>query len=352
MLAARSWLVGTTNQIVTQQRDCTYDLLVNIDENTFTFSDPKLERAVALTAADRTWMNEMVRVVEDTYNLSEGERPGFVGSDDDLRARFEEYICAFLASLKYADFIGHGPLANAPPAATGVTTEVNPLINFGEPFAAYFRMTPAAEIWDQCTDPTIFDLSEPRHPCEGKATAVSDLSIRLSEGLHDLRIDETLESTRETLATAGATVSSTLFRAFDGVRSEVSNRLEAERARRAAAAANGTAVPDGRPMSGASQASKASISNASASGVSLASQASGASGSSGSNTPASPLAPIGSALGGWGASVSGFFGSKWKSAGPPPVERRNSGLRPMSLQGGSPKRSESPTKKLPQQPEE
>lgn len=345
MLAARSWLVGTTNQIVTQQKDCTYDVLVNIDENTFTFSDPKLERVVALTAADRTWMNEMVRVVEDTYNLSEGERPGFVGSDDDLRARFEEYICAFLASIKYADFIGHGPTT----AAAGVTSEPNPLVNFGEPFAAYFRMTPAAETWDQCTDPTIFDLSEPRHPCEGKATAVSDLSIRLSEGLHDLRIDETLESTRETLANAGATVSSTLFRAFDGVRSEVNNRLEAERARRAAlAAANGTA--NGRPISGASQASKASVGGLSVvSETSVASKASAKSaGSTASNPPPSPLAPIGSALGGWGASVSGFFGSKWKSSGPPPVERRNSGLRPMSLQGGSPKRSESPTKRAQQ----
>lgn len=30
MLQAHSWLVGTTNQIVTQQRDCKYDLLVNV----------------------------------------------------------------------------------------------------------------------------------------------------------------------------------------------------------------------------------------------------------------------------------------------------------------------------------
>lgn len=30
MLAAKSWLVGTTNQIVTQQRECRYDLLVNV----------------------------------------------------------------------------------------------------------------------------------------------------------------------------------------------------------------------------------------------------------------------------------------------------------------------------------
>lgn len=30
MLQAHSWLVGTTNQIVTQQKDCKYDLLVNV----------------------------------------------------------------------------------------------------------------------------------------------------------------------------------------------------------------------------------------------------------------------------------------------------------------------------------
>lgn len=32
----------------------------------------------------------------------------FKGSDDDLRSRFEEYICAALSSIKYADFIVKG----------------------------------------------------------------------------------------------------------------------------------------------------------------------------------------------------------------------------------------------------
>ncbi len=30
MLSAKSWLVGTTNSIVTQQRDCQWDLLINV----------------------------------------------------------------------------------------------------------------------------------------------------------------------------------------------------------------------------------------------------------------------------------------------------------------------------------
>lgn len=30
MLYAKTWLTGTTNQIVTQQKDCKYDVLVNV----------------------------------------------------------------------------------------------------------------------------------------------------------------------------------------------------------------------------------------------------------------------------------------------------------------------------------
>jgi hypothetical protein len=33
MLQAPSWLAGTTNQIVTQQKDCKYDVLVNVSCN-------------------------------------------------------------------------------------------------------------------------------------------------------------------------------------------------------------------------------------------------------------------------------------------------------------------------------
>lgn len=32
----------------------------------------------------------------------------FRGSDDDLRSRFEEYICAALSSIKFADFLTKG----------------------------------------------------------------------------------------------------------------------------------------------------------------------------------------------------------------------------------------------------
>ena len=82
-MKTRSWLTGTTNQIVTQQRDCKFDLLVNVStskgsalyadsqiENvSFTFSDPKMERIVGLTAADRLWMDDVVRTVEESWGV-------------------------------------------------------------------------------------------------------------------------------------------------------------------------------------------------------------------------------------------------------------------------------------------
>jgi hypothetical protein len=169
MLTAGSWLVGTTNSIVTQQRDCQWDLLINvssiisryasdhvltlplreqIDQNTFEFHDKELERLVSLTPSDRVWMDQVVKSVEETWNPVSGsalsgcermvtncgtlERSNtahgnvvsvaqetvqnlrtdgqyrFRGSDDDLRSKFEEYICSALSTMKYADYIASG----------------------------------------------------------------------------------------------------------------------------------------------------------------------------------------------------------------------------------------------------
>ncbi|KLT44676.1 hypothetical protein CC85DRAFT_242154 [Cutaneotrichosporon oleaginosum] len=350
MLQAHSWLIGTTNQIVTQQRDCKYDLLANIETMTFDFPDSKVERLVALTAADRKWMDDIVKTVEDTWNLPEGERPGFLGSDDDLRNRFEEYLCAFLASIKYADFVGRR--GSQDPAAAGVSSpgEPNPLFHFGEAFTASFRQTPAYELWNSTTDEVIFDLTEPRHPMEGKVNAFSDVGIRLAEGLHDLKIEESLAPTRAAVSSAFAAGSSSLFRAFDGVRSEVNNRLEAEKARRAAAAAEREKnSPNGSPSGSRPESATALAPSTPAAANRPASVASNRSGNSTGAPTASPNASPGidvrTTLGSVGSSISGFFGSRVASFSratpppPPPEPRRNSGrnsgLRPMSLAGSA-----------------
>jgi hypothetical protein len=181
----------------------------------------------------------------------------------------------------------------------GAGGEANPLIPFGEAFAASFRVTPACSAWDEITDPVIFDLSEPRHPCDGKVNAVADISIRLTEGLHDLRIEESLAPTREALSSAFAAGSTSLLTTFNSMREGVNNRIESERQRRAAVAG---AAPPSQPLLSPNAAA----------------------------TPAA--APAVSPIGGAFASVGSFFGSRFaKTPPPPPNSFTPKGLRPMSL---------------------
>jgi hypothetical protein len=63
---SRSFLCGSTNAIVRQQKDI--ELLVDIESCSIEFRDPKIERAVALTAADRKWVDEIVKDVNDTWD--------------------------------------------------------------------------------------------------------------------------------------------------------------------------------------------------------------------------------------------------------------------------------------------
>ncbi|KAG8903085.1 late secretory pathway protein avl9 [Tulasnella sp. 403] len=244
MLKTQSWLCGTTNSIVTQQRDSMPDVLVNvcilsltsplhmlseptqIEQNTFEFHDPKVERLVALTPADRSWMDDIVRDVNEGWNDRDPSRPltmQFKGSDDYLRAKFEDYVCSSLASVKYADYLlktGSGDLG-----VVGATGDANCIQNFGEAWIAAFRLTHSYIVWNQVTDPALFDICEPRHPCESRPTAMSDIGLRLAEGLHDLKVAETVAPAREAISNAISVGSSGLFRAFEGVRNEVTARI-------------------------------------------------------------------------------------------------------------------------------
>lgn len=108
-----SWLCGSTNSIVTQQK--VIDLLVNVsfifgslsncvqkrnwtqtETGTVEFRDPKLERSAGLTAADRKWMDEIVRDVNEGWNDEDPTRSAgmqFKGSDDYLRTKVGLYDC-------------------------------------------------------------------------------------------------------------------------------------------------------------------------------------------------------------------------------------------------------------------
>jgi hypothetical protein len=66
----RSFLCGSTNAIIHQQKEI--ELLVDVESCSIEFRDPKIERAVSLTPADRKWIDEMVKDVNDTWDTEDG----------------------------------------------------------------------------------------------------------------------------------------------------------------------------------------------------------------------------------------------------------------------------------------
>ncbi|KAI0685340.1 transport protein Avl9-domain-containing protein [Cytidiella melzeri] len=149
------WLCGTTNSIVTQQKEI--DLLINVETGVFEFRDPTVERSAGLTAADRKWMDDIVKDVNDNW---EGDLLGsptiqFKGSDDYLRQKY------------------------------GIAL----LIRF---FST--------------------SLSQDR------PSVVADIGLRLAEGINDLKIDQQLDLTKDAIQRTFTAGSTNFFKAVEGVR--------------------------------------------------------------------------------------------------------------------------------------
>ena len=202
---SKSYLVGTTNSIYRQQKECSIDVIVDLEHSSLEFIDPKVQQLVNLTAEDRKWMDDIVNVVLETWNAADPSRPSsmqFQGSDDYLRSKFEEYICSMLSSIKYSEYLINSQGSQVSILAPDAST----MDAFGPEFIAAFKTTGAFSLWDKTTDSTIFDLFDHKHPCEGKTSTLEDVSLRLTSGIYDLHLDEHLAKnlgpTRERLGNA------------------------------------------------------------------------------------------------------------------------------------------------------
>ncbi|VDC01310.1 unnamed protein product [Peniophora sp. CBMAI 1063] len=290
----QSFLCGSTNSIVTQSKDI--ELLVNIETGAIEFRDPKVERICALTAADRKWVDEVVRDVTG----EEGARGmQFKGSDDYMRQKFEEYIQAALSSVKYGDFLAKGQAGGVIIADAG---DANAQIDFNPLWIAEFKRTNAYEVWNRVTDPMLFDIVEPRHPCGEKPSAIADIGLRLSEGIQDLKLEQQLAPAREAVSRTFAAGSKNFFSAVEGVRGRWA----------ASAAAQKSPPTEVPPQAATTTTSPPASSAASTSTIEVItkSEAEGA-----PPVPAAPLSPdlkatvssAGERLSTWGAGIGSFF---------------------------------------------
>jgi hypothetical protein len=246
----RSFLCGSTNAIVRQQNDI--ELLVDIETCSVEFRDPKIERAVALTPADRKWVDEIVKDVNDTWETEDTGVRRFKGSDDYVRIKFEEYISAALASFKYGDFLAKGDNSGVliTPGSGG---DSNAQQDFNPIWIAEFRRTNAFDIWQRVTDPMLFDIVEPRHPCNEKPSAISDMTLRLSEGIQDLKLEQQLAPTREAISRTINAGSTNFFKAVEGVKGRFIQRTESTTSVGSTSTSSGTVIssseiPDGSAL--------------------------------------------------------------------------------------------------------
>lgn len=205
----KSYIVGSTNSLLLQQKDRYSDILINLDENAVNITSASLRMALSLTAADRRWIDFLTQEVNETWDESNPSRPKnmqYAGSEEFIRSQFEAYVLGLISSVKY-----HNTLASN--ADGSPTAEADPVLDYGLEWVDAWKRTENYRMWDSNTDSNIFVVSEPKHPMAGGLT-IEDVQRRIAEQVKDLHLDERLAQGREALGrnlAAGREKATTVF---------------------------------------------------------------------------------------------------------------------------------------------
>ncbi|KIX05739.1 uncharacterized protein Z518_03711 [Rhinocladiella mackenziei CBS 650.93] len=208
----KSYVVGSTNSLLLQQKERYSDILINLDEsNSVTITSPSLRTALAFSAADRRWIDFLTQTVLDTWDPENPDRPknmGYTGSEDAIRLQFEEYILSLLSSVAYQVY--HESLGEGGVPLSVAKTEMYPdpgetATDFNPEFLFMWRGTHNFALFNRLTSGNrIFDIIEPRHPTGG-GLSVEDVQRRFQQSVADLHLDERVREGREQL---GKTIAS------------------------------------------------------------------------------------------------------------------------------------------------
>jgi hypothetical protein len=175
----KSYIVGSTNSLLLQQRDRYSDILINLDEHTVNTTSTSLRQASILSTPDRRWIDFLTQTVNDTWDESNPSRPkdhGFPGSEEFIRMQFEEYLLAMLSSVKYKLYMDKN--VHKEPFISDV--EGDPASEFSLDWVHAWQQTENFRIWNQHTDSHLFDIVDPKHPCSG-GLSIEDVQRRLAQ---------------------------------------------------------------------------------------------------------------------------------------------------------------------------
>ncbi|KAJ5618924.1 Late secretory pathway protein AVL9 [Penicillium lagena] len=233
----KSYVVGSTNSLLLQQKDRYSDILINLDEDTITIPSIPLRTALALSVADRRWIDLLTQIVNETWDEAHPNQPkthGFMGSEEFIRLQFEEYLLALLSSMKYHEELSStsGDSANRGRAQLqNFNIEGDPALDFNPDFLAQWRKTANYALFTRLTsDALLFSITEPKHPSAGGLT-VDDIQRRLSQQVADLHLDERVREGREALNRHLSTGQKRVSAAFNSFWSDIESMREAQKKR-------------------------------------------------------------------------------------------------------------------------
>ncbi|KFH67426.1 hypothetical protein MVEG_06158 [Podila verticillata NRRL 6337] len=207
----RSYIIGTTNAIFLHNRDCGTDVIVNTEPGTIEFLQDSLSTVLSLTSADRRWMDEIIEAVND--NGINDAQTEYAGSDDYLRAKFEEYILTLLSSVKHSQFTQVDDSIDG----IGNPTDRNMTSDYGNHFIKAWQQTPNYQLWNDFVDWELLnEIVVPGHPCQGNFS-LAHVQRRLANQFKDMRIDKNLVPLKQSFSRAMTTSRERLSNVFDTV---------------------------------------------------------------------------------------------------------------------------------------
>ncbi|PIG88767.1 avl9 protein [Aspergillus arachidicola] len=234
----KSYVVGSTNSLLLQQKDRYSDILINLDEDTINITSPSLRNALALSVADRRWIDLLTQIINDTWDEAHPEQPkthGYMGSEEFIRLQFEEYLLALLSCMKYHEeldsFNAGDPGRRSREQLEAFNIEGDPALEFNAEFLAQWQNTSNYALFKRLTsDALLYSIVEPRHPCAGGLT-MDDVQRRLSQQVADLHLDERVRESREALNRHISTGQRKVTTAFNNFWADIEAMREAQRKR-------------------------------------------------------------------------------------------------------------------------
>ncbi|KAF2127809.1 hypothetical protein P153DRAFT_295297 [Dothidotthia symphoricarpi CBS 119687] len=225
----KSYIVGSTNSLLLQQRDRYSDILINLDDHSVNITSAALRQALVLSTPDRRWIDFITQTIYNTWDESNPARPkdhGYAGSEEFIRMQFEEYLLAMLSATKYKLYKEKNPHRENLIA----DVDGDPASEFSTDWINAWMTTENFRIWNKFTDSHLFDIVDPKHPCSG-GLSIEDVQRRLAQQVAEMHLDERLEKSRDVIGKQIAVGQQKVSSAFNNLWAEMEAMREAQRKR-------------------------------------------------------------------------------------------------------------------------